>query len=102
MVVSGAFVVGLVADSEDDFSDGFVGSAFATSCDVVSEVSSSTFPSNDWEAASSVSSWFSPAALDSFGIDSGIKCTIHQWLVFASRLTAGSPYSFTKESTTTF
>ena len=68
MVVSGAFVVGLVglvADSEDDFSDGFVGSAFATSCDVVSEVSSSTFPSNDWEAASSVSSWFSPSTLDS-------------------------------------
>ena len=34
LVVSGAFVVGLVglvADSEDDFSDGFVGSAFATS-----------------------------------------------------------------------
>ena len=101
MVVSGAFVVGLVglvADSEDDFSDGFdgfVGSAFATSCDVVSEVSSSTFPSNDWEPASSVSSWFSPAALDSFGIDSGIKCTINQWLVFASRLTAGAPYSLT-------
>ena len=102
MVVSGAFVVGLVglvADSEDDFSDGFdgfVGSAFATSCDVVSEVSSSTFPSSDWEAASSVSSWFSPAALDSFGVDtSGVRCTINQWLVFASRLTAGAPYSFT-------
>lgn len=82
MVVSGAFVVGLVglvADSEDDFSDGFdgfVGSAFATSCDVVSEVSSSTFPSSDWEAASSVSSWFSPAALDSFGI--GMILTLRQ------------------------